>query len=656
LPIEDLLIPPSAYLYDRRLSPDIHAPYATGRRAFGVKHPLPKNKTGGTRLPRILRETTNFILLEPNIKTEGLFRIPAHQRLKEILRESYDRGQKFIVWKDNDVMLPVLHYPEAENVQQVIEEVDPKDAYNVHLATGLLKFWYSCLRDPIVPQHSYQEFWKHYSDVDHSFSIDEMKEIFSPAHSWSPLPQVSREILTRHLLPLLDVVSAQCEANKMTAENLAVCFAPAMVCGPDQIEDAKMSSLLRRLLTAAISDWSRGLREACQIDPSAFKRDLLPPTDPQDFEDPPEHTQRNDEFPTATRDMQTQFSGIVMMDNEDDDEKAPPLPPRAPVSSAPKRKPAPPLAQTPRYSSIIADSPVEITSPLNAYTIADGSTNISTTRDVVSTEQSEEGNARESFMSNENDQILGTELTGAVPSIILPKRKALTTEQIVRAKQNLGSVPTLSSGNATQNDPKHIAKTSNSENVKRKPIQASSEYTTGSLRTSSIPGILSGDKVGTTTQPGHQSSSGRSSDKNESEDSVFRKPTHPASANRSFPTGSGPNSAIGGYTYREPIINSLAKPVRVPESNSPGLFKSSTLPAPISTKPRKPSPSLLKRMPSFEPKQEESPSDEPQHLGPRKLDLRKTSVDDLRRLYEERAGAAQTLVELGKITYTDKHQ
>ncbi|KAF2461722.1 hypothetical protein BDY21DRAFT_333098 [Lineolata rhizophorae] len=32
-------------------------------------------------------------------------------------------------------------------------------------------------------------------------------------------------------------------------------------------------------------------------------------------------------------------------------------------------------------------------------------------------------------------------------------------------------------------------------------------------------------------------------------------------------------------------------------------------------------------------------------LQPGKLDLRRTSVEDLRRLYEERAGAAKTLVE-----------
>ena len=35
-------------------------------------------------------------------------------------------------------------------------------------------------------------------------------------------------------------------------------------------------------------------------------------------------------------------------------------------------------------------------------------------------------------------------------------------------------------------------------------------------------------------------------------------------------------------------------------------------------------------------------------LAPKKLDLQKQSVEDLRRLYEERAGTASALVEAGR--------
>jgi Rho GTPase-activating protein 1 len=46
--------------------------------------------------------------MDENIKTSGIFRINARAQTVEILRESYDRGQKFIVWKENNVVLAKL--------------------------------------------------------------------------------------------------------------------------------------------------------------------------------------------------------------------------------------------------------------------------------------------------------------------------------------------------------------------------------------------------------------------------------------------------------------------------------------------------------------------------------------------------------------------
>ncbi|KAK4997863.1 hypothetical protein LTR60_007714, partial [Cryomyces antarcticus] len=72
----------------------------------------------------------------------------------------------------------------------------------------------------------------------------------------------------------------------MTPENLAICFAPALVCGPDQLEDAKISSIIRRVLQAATEEWAHGLRELCTIDEGALSKDLQPPLKLQDYEDP----------------------------------------------------------------------------------------------------------------------------------------------------------------------------------------------------------------------------------------------------------------------------------------------------------------------------------------------------------------------------------
>lgn len=150
--------------------------------------------------------------------------------------------------------------------------------------------------------------------------------------------------------------------------------------------------------------------------------------------------------------------------------------------------------------------------------------------------------------------------------------------------------------------------------------------------------VLKRKAVGSSRAPSAQKSSASSPTQIEtpSPDSLaapqsaveFRRPSLPASA------------------MKAPQITSLARPVYPatnPITNRPAS-KSTSLPVP-GPKPRAISPGLLQRMPSFESSKGSS-SLAP--MSPRKLNLRKASVDDLRRLYEERAGTAQTLVEVGK--------
>ncbi|KAF6238099.1 hypothetical protein HO173_003733 [Letharia columbiana] len=141
IPIEDLLIPPSAYLTDRRKSSDIYAPYASGRRAFGVQNFLPASADGSVRLPRVLRETTSFVIMDDNIKAEGIFRVSARAQTVEILKEAYDRGQKFIVWKQVDTAVASSYY--REGLGHVwVEELDQAEGYELHVAAVLIKLWY----------------------------------------------------------------------------------------------------------------------------------------------------------------------------------------------------------------------------------------------------------------------------------------------------------------------------------------------------------------------------------------------------------------------------------------------------------------------------------------------------------------------------------
>ncbi len=330
-PIEDLLIPPSAYLHDRTLSRDIHAPYASGRRAFGARQAFPVSTDGKRRLPRVLREASSFMLMGSNIETEGLFRISPHSRLVDVLREAYDRGQKFIIWREGDI---IVCYPEpANDSYPSIEDMSRKEGYGIHLAAGLIKLWYSKLREPIFPQTTYRHLRNLSADDESPIEFDRLRDLISPDSKWSPLSAEARSVLATHLLPLLSTVAAHEESNKMSPYNLAICFAPALFCGPDAIEDARMGATIRRVLEAMISQWNPGLRDACNVDVEDFSRALRAPSRPTDYEDPliPSVTDSSTEQDQPIE-SDPQLHGITLEDNEivvaSDEDGRPPLPPR----------------------------------------------------------------------------------------------------------------------------------------------------------------------------------------------------------------------------------------------------------------------------------------------------------------------------------------
>ena len=362
LPIEDLLISPSAYLADRGRSPHIHppfTPYAKGRRAFGVGDPLPISSDGSLRLPRILRETTSFLITQPLIKTEGIFRINAKAITVEILKEAYDRGQKFIIWKDGETLENPIHFKEGYgNVS--VDEPEIKEGYDVHTAGALLKQWYKDLREPIFPPSCYPAIRQSFESSLDPLDPLQLRLLLSPENESSALTLTARFILTMHLLPLLGMVADHQESNRMTPTNLAVCFTPTLLRGPDPQEDYMMSQFVQGILEASITHWKRDLVHGIFSSTDAFHDLLRTPEAVADREDPLQ------EGPLPTEDAI--FSRIALEDNESNDtEKPPPLPPRrgstpptheerdqSPVEGARvRRKPAPPLHALPRYSMIV---------------------------------------------------------------------------------------------------------------------------------------------------------------------------------------------------------------------------------------------------------------------------------------------------------------
>jgi Rho GTPase-activating protein 1 len=644
IPIEDLLIPPSTYLTDRRIIDDIFAPYASGRRAFAARSPFPSTANGKTRFPRVLRETTSFVLMEENITSEGLFRVPPHSKLRDVLKEAYDRGQKYIVWKDNGVTLPIPHYPQAEHQDEILAEVDPKDAYSVYMAAALIKAWYASLKQPIFPPESYRDLKRLYGDSQDVPDLERLRDLFSPSSEWSFLPSMSRKIVVRHLLPLLDAIAARSEENKMTAENLAVCFAPALLCGPDQIEDAKMSSIVRRIFTQAIPLWSEGLREACGQKESVFREELQLPTNEDDWEDPLEVKKEQ-----SRESLEEQMSGIILQDNEklyeayagshpdaSGSERPPTLPPRRTPSakssgdsvtrtSSIARKPAPPLQVPPRYSTVISDAPNDVAeSPSTYAATTDG---FAPRRDDAAPRPTAkwDPDEKKSGTSNPVPVPISTSQSAAkeakpsaAPQIILPKRKALTPAQI----NNAGMTASASTRDAGRS-------------VSAQPTSFQPQSHGGMA----LPGLTNLPNINTNSAaaPATETKSSPSPSV-----TAFPAATSPSLSDSQFsPATSTRRPSLPVNTSRSPQITSLARPVYpAPQTRPPS--KSTSLPVPAS-KPRGISPGLLKRMPSLEVRPTQSSAE---RLAPKKLNLKKQSVEDLRRLYEERAGTASLLVKM----------
>ncbi|KAK0335752.1 hypothetical protein LTR94_011310 [Friedmanniomyces endolithicus] len=632
IPIERLLIPPSTYLVDRKYSTEIDVPYASGRRAFGARHSLPKNiDTGQTRLPRVLRETTSFILLQQNIASEGLFRIPPHSTLAGVLKESYDRGQQYIIWKEKTatVVQPGID-------PSLLNEVRLEDAYGVHLAASLIKLWYRELREPIIPESSYAELREKYGSPDAQVTPEDLAELILVASPTSPLAPTSRQILTRHLLPMLSAVAAHESQNKMNAENLAILFSMCLVCGSNQMEDAMMANVIKKILQAAISMWQE-LRRGLGIDAGAFEADLQPPAELRDYEDPIEDESRHHRMSEGDAVENREGHRIVMadLDGAPEPKRAPTLPlrplraraasaakqllPNLEITSPVKRKPAPASASfehapatldPPRYSTVfdgdgrslhVADSPA-------SYAPADGF-----------------GPARRSEPIRYGDEKkqalpLYPEPAEPHPALNMPKRKALSTEQQDESRVEVApptsTITTARSASEGSSLARMAAQKAASSLAQRMGPPSSSSK-------SSTDGSDANVQISENTMPPEANGG-------------FRKPTWPASANRH------PNAF--------PTPTSSTKPTPTPtltvSASAAGPSSSYLAALPTATpRPRAPSPGLLKRFETIEAATATTskPTLEEPSAAPRRMNLKKASVDDLRRLYEERLSTAEAL-------------
>ncbi|KAI4146084.1 MAG: hypothetical protein L6R39_003599 [Caloplaca ligustica] len=381
LDVRELCVPASVWVGEvrrrkrRKANEDVDG-RTHGRRAFGVREPLPRRageEAERVRLPRLLREATTFLLMDECAKTEGLFRVNAKAVLVEALRDMYEKGQQFVVWKEKETVLCSAYWREGFG-DVGVEEVEAKDGFDVHAAAGLVKMWYGELREPMFPQTCYQALQKFYGGDEVRLEPEQLVAMVREDAEWTILSTTARRILRMHLLPLLSRIVEFGEWNRMTASSLAVCFAPALLRGPDIEEDVKVMVIVRRLLEAMIANWKDHLAPAFDLDYKSFEDELRPPKAIADREDPLE------EAGDGILSKDAQRTGITLLDNDasasdtqddgNDGDEPPPLPVRS--NAFPLREGGPPpLPPRPRTFSVPADERPSLPPRIRSSTVAD---------------------------------------------------------------------------------------------------------------------------------------------------------------------------------------------------------------------------------------------------------------------------------------------
>lgn len=227
-----LRVPPSAYVYDRRLEAHIEL------RGFPIepvfcREPFRAAASATAPLPTVLTDTAAF-LQHSCLGVEGLFRVPPSQALLECARDCYDRGTR-------------LHWPD----------------WGVHTAAALTKLYYRSLPRPVIPADHYEQMLSLVAvdpdparrapeEVEREVRFEVVRALLTASGTGAGLPAYARRLLLHHLLPLLAAVTARCAANKMTAANLAVCVAGSLARSDDLAADARASPGIRKFVEIAI--------------------------------------------------------------------------------------------------------------------------------------------------------------------------------------------------------------------------------------------------------------------------------------------------------------------------------------------------------------------------------------------------------------------
>ncbi|KAG4098378.1 Rho GTPase activation protein [Neocallimastix lanati (nom. inval.)] len=189
---------------------------------FGVPLEQLMGYEGEYGIPKIVSDAIEF-LLENGLKEEGLFRRSPSMHLIKTVKEAYNIG----------------------NANITIQSLN-----NIHLAAVILKTFVRELPDPIFPAELYPQFKKiNYKTEPSELAVEINEKILDK------IPTNNR-ILFAEICRLLKEVHLNSEANKMTANNLAIVWAPNLVKSGKPLEDFEMATVAPEGTVGSFVRWA----------------------------------------------------------------------------------------------------------------------------------------------------------------------------------------------------------------------------------------------------------------------------------------------------------------------------------------------------------------------------------------------------------------
>lgn len=164
-------------------------------------------QASGQLIPAVVENCIRFINLN-GLHHEGLFRVPGSQMVVNQLKDAFE--------KDDD--------PLAD------------EGCDMDSVAGVLKLYFRGLEKPLFPEHSYDQLMECGQIDDETKKVTQLKLIISSYPA-------SLIIVMRYLFAFLHHVSQYSDENMMQPYNLAVCFGPSLVRGPNNGDAAELQRI-----------------------------------------------------------------------------------------------------------------------------------------------------------------------------------------------------------------------------------------------------------------------------------------------------------------------------------------------------------------------------------------------------------------------------